>query len=234
MRMLATVVLVLVSFTSLAFGQGAAQRASWERRDGYLPFHWDPARGRVLLEISRLGQDLLYFTSTSKGIGSVELGVDRGLTSTSAVIRFERSGPRVHVVQQNLRFRAPGGNDALRKGLEESFASSVLASLPIESEEGGTVIVDATPLLVRDASDVEGLLRRRSQGTYRLDPNRSSIYLARTKGFPKNTEIEVTLTYASDNPGPIVSRVAPDGRALTLRLHHSFVEPPDAGPTPLR
>jgi hypothetical protein len=233
MRTLAVLVVIFVSFTPPALAQGGgSQRSSWERRDGYVPFHWDPSRGRVLLEIARLGQDLLYFTATSKGIGSVELGLDRGLGSTSAVIRFERVGPRVHVVQQNLRFRAPGGNDALRIGLEESFASSVLASLPIEAEEGGTVIVDATPLLVRDASDVEGLLRRRGQGTFRLDANRSSVYLARTKAFPKNSEIEVTLTYGSDNPGPIVSRVAPDGRAVTIRLHHSFVEPPDGGYTP--
>jgi hypothetical protein len=226
---------LLCYFAASAFAQtsgAATQRASWERRDGYIPFYWDPARGRVLLEITRLGQDLLYYTTVSKGIGSVELGLDRGLPATSAVVRFERVGPRVHVMQQNLRFRAPNGNDALKKGIEESFAASVLAALPIESEDGSTLIVDATPLLVRDAADVEGLLRRRNQGTFRLDSARSSVYLARTKGFPKNTEIEVTLTYGSESPGPIVSRVTPDGRALTIRLHHSFVEPPDAGYKP--
>lgn len=216
-----------------AGAQGAAQsRAGWERRDGYIPFYWDAARGRVLLEVSRFGEDVLYFTSTAKGIGSVAIGLDRGLTGTAAAIRFERVGPRVHVVQQNLRFRAPAGNDALKKGLEESFASSVLAALPIEAEEDGRLIVDATPLLVRDAADVEGRLRRGNHGTFRLDAARSAIYLPRTKGFPKNTEIEVTLTYASDNPGAIINRVAPDGRALTIRLHHSFVEPPGAGYTP--
>jgi len=230
-RLLLLVVLPVFASTPL-FAQAASQRSSWERRDGYVPFYWDAARGRVLLEITRLGQDLLYYTTVSKGIGSVELGLDRGLGTTSAVIRFERVGPRVQVVQQNLRFRAPHGNDALRKGMEESFAGSVLAALPIESEEGAAVIVDATPLLMRDAADVEGLLRRRNQGTFRLDTARSSIYLARSKAFPKNTEIETTLTYASDNPGPLVTRVAPDARALTIRLHHSFVEPPDAGYTP--
>ena len=210
----------------------SSSRGAWERRDGFVPFYWDAARGRVLLEITRLNQDLLYYTSISKGVGSVELGLDRGLPGVSAVVRFERVGPRVHVMQQNLRFRAPDGNDALKKGVEESFAASVLAALPIESEEGSTLIVDAMPLLVRDAADLEGRLRRQNQGTFRLDPARSSVYLARSKGFPKNTELEVTLTYASDNPGPIVTRVTPDPRALTVRLHHSLVEPPDAGYTP--
>jgi hypothetical protein len=206
-----------------------SSRAAWDRRDGFIPFYWDAARGRVLLEIARLNQDVLYYATISKGVGSVELGLDRGLGTVSAVVRFERVGPRVHVMQQNLRFRAPNGNEALQKGMEESFAASVLASLPIESEEGSTLIVDATPLLLRDAADFEGRLRRQNQGTYRLDAARSSIYLARTKAFPKNTEIEATLTFASDNPGPIVTRVAPDGRALTVRVHHSLVEPPPAG-----
>jgi hypothetical protein len=206
--------------------------ASLDRRDGYIPMYWDAARGRLLLEISRFNEDVLYFVTTSKGIGSVELGVDRGLTANSAAIRFERIGPRVHVVQQNLRFRAPNGNAALQQGMEESFASSVLAALPIEAEEGERVLVDATPLVIRDADDIEGQLRRRNQGAFRLDAARSTINLARTKGFPRNTEIDTTLTFASDNPGPVITRVVPEPRALTVRYRHSLVQPPDPGYRP--
>src|SRR3954452_17128184 len=203
-----------------------------EHHDGYLPFAWDAGRGKVLFEISKLNQDILYFVGAGKGIGSVELGVDRGASYASTVIYFDRVGPRVNVVQRNLKFRALQGNEALKQGMEESFASSILAALPIESEENGKITVDASPLLVRDAVNIEALLRRQNQGNYRLDPARSSIYLAKTKAFPKNTEVEVTLTYASDNPGRLVNSVAPDGRALTIRLHHSFLQPPDDGYKP--
>ena len=201
--------------------------SSLERHDGYLPYYWDAARGRVLFEISKLDEDLLYFIGVAKGIGSVELGVDRGASYASTVIYFERVGPRVNVIQRNLKFRALQGNAALKEGMEESFASSILAALPVESEVNGKLIVDATPLLIHDAINLEGLLRRQNQGTFKLDPIRSSIYLPRTKSFPKNTEVEVTLTYASDNPGPLVNSTAPDGHAVTIRLHHSFVESPD-------
>lgn len=233
-RILSVAVLLVAALPAAAQGPAtiASKTAGLERHDGYVPFYWDAARGRVLLEIGRFGEDVLYFTTTSKGIGSVELGLDRGAGATQAVLRFERVGPRLQVVQQNLRFRAQAGNAGLKQGMEESFASSVLASLPIEGEDGGTVLVDATALIVRDAADVEGLLRRAQQGTYRLDRERSGIYLARTKAFPKNTEIEATLTFASDQPGRIISRVAPDGRSMTIRLHHSFVQPPDPGYTP--
>src|ERR1700724_1500349 len=93
-----------------------------ERHDGFLPFYWDAARGRILFEIPKLNEDLLYFVGAGKGIGSVELGVDRGASYASTVIYFERVGPRVQVVQRNLKFRALQGNAALKQGMEESFA----------------------------------------------------------------------------------------------------------------
>jgi len=212
----------------------AQRTAGLERREGFVPLYIDAARGRVLFEIARPNEDLLYFVSIGKGLGSVELGVDRGATSLSAVIAFERAGARVHVVSRNLQFRALSGNAALTAGVEQSFAGSILAALPIEAEAQGRLLVDATPLLIRDSTDLEGALRRRNQGSFRLDPARSGPYLAKTKAFPRNTEVEVTLTYASDNPGPLVAGVAPDARALTIRLHHSFVQPPDVGYRPRR
>jgi hypothetical protein len=238
-RFPAALALTMLTFPAIsAHAQGpqpasiAQRTAGLERRDGFVPFYWDASRGRLLLEIARFNEDILYYVTTSKGIGSVEIGLDRGNPSGSAIVRFEHVGPRVLVVAQNLRFRAPNGNAALQQGMEESFASSVLASLPVEAEESGRVLVDAMPLVVRDAADVEGLLRRRNQGTYRLDASRSTINLARTKAFPRNTEIDVTQTFGAENSGAIVGRVAPDGKSLTIRVRHSLVQPPDAGYRP--
>ncbi|MEW6323359.1 MAG: zinc-dependent metalloprotease [Acidobacteriota bacterium] len=202
------------------------------RADGFLPFYWDAARGRLLFEIARFDEDVLYFTGVSKALGSVQLGVDRGSGGGGGVIQFRQSGPRVLVIQKNLRFRAPGHSAAAQQVMEDSFASSVIAALPVEAQEAGRVLVDATPLLIRDAGNLEGLLRQRGQGTFRLDAARSLVNLPRTKAFPTNTEVDVWLTYASDQPGPLVNRVAPDGRAVTYGLHHSFLRPPDGGYRP--
>jgi hypothetical protein len=210
----------------------AARTAGLTRVDGYIPFYWDQARGRLLFEITRFDQDLLYFFAVSKAVGSVDLGVDRGAGGGSGVIRFRQSGPRVLVIQQNLRFRAPSGSAAAKQVMEDSYAASVLASLPVEAQEDGKVLVDATPLVIRDAGNLEGTLRRANQGTFRLDPARSLVNLQRTKAFPKNTDVDVWLTFASDSPGPVVSRVTPDARSLTYGMHHSFVEPPDDGYKP--
>jgi hypothetical protein len=209
----------------------AQRTAGLERHDGFVPFYVDLPRNRVLIEVPRPGEDVLYFVQVAKGVGNVDLGIDRGAGGASKVIYFERQGNRAAIVERNLRFRAPAGNAALQEGMEQSFASSVLASLPIEADENGRLLLDASGFILRDAIDLEGTLRRRNQGAYRLDPARSAIYAPRTKGNPDNTEFETTLTYASDNPGPLVNRVAPEGRALTIRVHQSFLRPP-TGYTP--
>jgi hypothetical protein len=230
-RRTALFLILLVSSTGLSAQQPPAatlaeRTRGLERVDGFVPFYWDAGRGRVLVEIPTLGQDVLYYVSAATGAGSVELPFDRGILS-SVVIRFERSGPRVLVVAQNLDYRAVGGTAAQADNVRDSFASSVLAALPVEADEAGRVLVDATPLFMRDAANVEGRLRSANQGAFRFDAGRSAFYPPRMKAFPQNTEIETIATFAADNPGLLVNNVTPDGRAFTLRIHHSFLKAPE-------
>ena len=219
--------LMLLLWGSMAFSQStiAERTKGLERIDGFIPFYLDTHNDKILLEISSLGEDVLYYVATAHGLGSVELGIDRGVNS-QMVIRFERAGSRLHVVQQNLQFRAPNGHDGLVRNVRESFAESVLAALPVEAEESEHFLVDATEFFIRDASDVKGRLRDRGQGTFHLDRTRSTFFGERTKSFPENTEVEVILTFASDEPGALVRSVTPDGRSLSLRMHHSFLKAP--------
>jgi hypothetical protein len=205
----------------------ASQTAGMERHDGFIPFYYDARTGKLLLEVQRLDQDFLYLSTLATGLGSNDLGLDRGTTGADALVRFERFGPRVLLVQQNMRYRATA--DSLQAhSVEESFATSTLAGMPIVAEEGGRLLVDATDFALQDVMNVSSTIQRQKQGTYRLDRNRSAIYPAHTKAFPKNTEIETLLTFTSDAPGREVARNAADGGAVTLREHLSFVELPDS------
>lgn len=143
-----------------------------------------------------------------------------------------RSGPRILLVQRNLAFRAELGSAAEQRAVEDSFAQSVLAGFEVAAEEEGRVLVDATEFYLRDAHDVIGSLRRSRQGAFALDLKRSAFHLARTKAFPRNTEVEVVLTFTGTEPGEYVRDVAPDPRALTVRERHSFVRLPDPGYEP--
>jgi len=89
-------------------------------------------------------------------------------------------------------------------------------------------LVDATAFLIRDAHGVADNLRQTNQGNYNVDESRSALYLPNTKGFPKNTEVEATITLVTNaDAGRLISQTVPTGRAVTVRERHSFVELPD-------
>ncbi|MCX7283517.1 MAG: zinc-dependent metalloprotease, partial [Novosphingobium sp.] len=195
------------------------------RMDGFVPLMWDAAKARVLIEVPAFDTDILYYVSAASGGGSVELPLDRGIMDSS-VIRFQRAGPRVLVVKVNTDYRATTGTAQTARGVADSFPTSVLASLPVESSASGKVVVDATALFMRDAAGIEAILKRANQGTYKFDPARSTFHLPATKAFPQNSEVETIATFAGDAPGALVRNVTPDARSLTLRIHHSFLQAP--------
>ena len=208
----------------------AAGVAGIPRTDGYVPFYWDAARGRVLMEIPAFDEDILYYVSAATNPGSVEATFDRGILFSS-VIHFERSGGKVVVNQINMGFRATQGSAKTKEGVADSFPTSVLAVLPVESDVGGKVIVDATPLFMRDAAGIVTQFKRSKFGDFRFDPSRSVFYPKRMKAFPENTEIETISTFTADAPTAAVNNVTPSAGVFTMRIHHSFLKAP-TGYTP--
>ena len=188
----------------------------------------DADRNKVLLEIpsDRLNRDLLHQSVLATGFGASALGLDRGQTGGSAVVRFERQGKRVLLVRDNWSVRAQGADVAGQRAVAESYPTSVIASFPVESEGDGAVVVDATGFFLTDTYGIADNLRRAQQGTARVDANRSWIDASHTKAFPTNTEIHAVLTFSIDNPGPAVRRHVPDPSAATMEIHHSLVELP--------
>lgn len=195
--------------------------------DGFMPVYWDAKGGRMLMEISRFNQEFLYQISLPAGVGSNPIGLDRGQLGRTFVVYFERVGNKILLVQPNYRYRALSNDEAERKAVEDSFAKSIIYGFKIESEKDDKVLIDATQFLMRDAHGVAERLRGARQGNFRVDESRSAFYMPRTKGFPKNTEIETTLTFAGDEAGRLVSSVTPTASSVTVREHHSFVELPD-------
>jgi hypothetical protein len=220
--------------------------AGMRKLDGYVPLYWDTAEGRLYLEIDRLGVELLHSNGFASGLGSNDIGIDRGALAGSRIVTFERVGPKLLMVQPNHDFRASSSNAEEVRAVKDAFARSVLWGFGVAAETGGRVLVDATDWLLRDNLNLATRLR---PGSYKLDEKRSSLYMAGTFNFPKNTEIEVELTYVLQQPsdpprggaapGPGadyaggrffegVGDVAASAEAASLRIHHSFVELPDA------
>lgn len=212
----------------------AEKTRGMERRDGFLPVYWEAGTGKLWMEIPRAGEELIYVVSLPAGLGSNDVGLDRGQLGGERIVRFDRVGPRVLMVQPNQGFRATTDNPAEARAVEQSFAQSVLWGFTVAAEEGGRVLVDATDFVLRDAHGVIPALKRARQGDYKLDATRSALYLQNTKAFPRNTEIEATLTFTGDNPGSWVRDVTPTPEAITVRQRHSFVALPPPGYEPRR
>jgi hypothetical protein len=211
----------------------AEKTEGMEKRDGFVPLYWDARTGKIWLEISRFDTEFLYYVSLPAGMGQNDIGLNRGDLGPSMVVTFQRVGPKILLVEPNYAYRAISDDALERKSVDDGFPTSILWGFEVAAETGGTVLVDATSFFIRDAHDVINTLRRSQQGTFRLDADRSAIYHARTKAFPTNTEVELALTFTSDQPGGLVRSVTPTPSALTLRQHHSFVELPTE-PFPVR
>ncbi len=230
-KILSTAAALAIAFSTVAAQQTAAsissRTAGLEKRDGFLPIYLNDRTGQLLIEFPRDSVRALMLTTLATGLGSNPIGLDRGSGGGEQVARFERSADKVLVVYENTQYRSSGGADHLRTVLE-AFPPSTVAALPIVAEEGGRILVDATEFVMRDWNEVASTLQRSQQGMYAVARDRSHMYKPYTKAFPDNTEIDVALTWAAaGSPGGIVSRVAPDGKSITLRQHITLMRLPD-------
>ncbi|HJP94765.1 MAG TPA: zinc-dependent metalloprotease [Pyrinomonadaceae bacterium] len=232
MRRLTMSILLLVCCGTIQAQTITQKVAGMEKFTGFFPFYWDAKAGKLWLEIDKWNTEFLYVESLPVGIGSNDIGLDRGQLGNSAIVRFDRSGPRVLLVAPNYRFRAISNNADERLAVKDAFAESTLWGFDVAAEEGNRVLVDATNFYLRDVHQVTNTLQREQQGTYRLEPSRSAFYLPSTKNFPQNTEVETTLTFTGEPGGQFVRQVVPVPEAITVRERHSFVQLPPPGFTP--
>jgi hypothetical protein len=210
--------------------------AAMKHLNGFVPLDWDAKTGKLYLEIPHFNAegktpDLLYADSLPYGTGSNDLGLDRGQLSEGVVVRFDRIGPKVLLVESNQRFRSGSSDPDEQLAVTQSFPESVLWGFKVEAEsaDGATVLVDATDFFLHDAHHVsETIASAGHTDSYSLDASRSTIVPEDTKAFPKNSVVEAELTFTAGGPlrGQFVHDVAPDAHALTIRERQMFVELP--------
>ncbi len=218
--------IALLSFTTIS-AQFTDKKKDFDKYEGLFDFYYDESTDKVYLEVDELNKEFLYVYSLSSGIGSNDIGLDRGQLGNEQVVYFKKTGNKLFLVQPNLKYRAITDNDLERKSVEQAFAKSILFGFPIEEEKDGKFVIDVTEFLMQDAHGVSARLKRANQGTYSLDKTKSAIALERTKAFPKNIEFDVTLTFKGEPQGGYIRSVSPDPSLVTVAQHHSFIELPD-------
>jgi hypothetical protein len=223
--------LIFLIISSLAFSQELktieAFTAGMEKKEGFLTFYWNAKENKIWLEIEKFETELLYYPSLAQGVGSNDIGLDRGRLGQEHVVKFQRTGNKVLMVEPNYAYRAISNDPLERRAVEESFAKSVHFGFDVKAESNGKVLVDLTPFLLQDAVGAVQDIARTRQGAFRFDASRSTVYLPHCKSFPKNTEFEMTITLTGENAGQYLRDVVPTASIVTMNQHHSFVELPD-------
>ncbi len=215
-----------------------AKTAGMRKLDGFFPLYWDDDAGALYMEIPRLGTDVLDMDGLASGLGSNDIGLDRAAVTGSRVVRFERVGRKVLMVQPNLDYRSSSRDSAEVADVRDAFASSVLWGFDAVaiSDSGRRVLVPMNDFLLHDPADIA---QRLGPGSYKLDTGRSAVSMTMTQNFPENTEMEAELTFVLQPGGrgntgggmayfQGVGAVSSTPEAATLRLHHSFIQLPDS------
>jgi len=194
---------------------------------GFYTFYYDKNNDKMYLDIDKLSQPFLFQSSMPQGLGSNDIGLDRGQLGDTRIVQFERYGNKVLLNQINTYYQAHSDNAAEVQSVKEAFAKSVLHGFTIVSQDNDSVLIDYTPFLLSDIHGIKRRLDRRKQGKFSLDTSRSAVFAKRSKAFPKNTELESIVSFKGTSPGKHLQSVAPDAYNITVHLHHSLIELPD-------
>ena len=196
--------------------------------EGFFDFYYDTATDKIYLEVEKLDSDFLYISSLATGIGSNDIGLDRGQLGNERLVSFQKAGNKLLLIQPNLSFRATTDNKAEENSIKEAFAKSVIYGFKILETNDNKHLVDFTSFLMQDKHGVADRLKLAKQGVYKIDKTKSAIELDHTKSFPKNSEFEALLTFSGKPTGKLItSGVSPDPSLVSVIQHHSFVELPD-------
>ncbi|NKI32127.1 zinc-dependent metalloprotease [Croceivirga thetidis] len=226
MRALLPLILGFLAITAI-HAQSFEKTKGLEKFDGYFDFYYDVGNDKIFLQVDKLEDEFLYVYSLSSGVGSNDIGLDRGQLGNEQVVFFKKAGNKLMLIQPNLKFRAITSNTLERQSVEQAFAKSVLHGFKIEEESNGSYLIDFTEFLMRDAHGVSARLKSRKQGSYSLDKSKSAVSLDRTKAFPKNVEFDMMLTFKGNPDGAFIRSVVPTPSLVTVSQHHSLIELPD-------
>ena len=195
---------------------------------GFLTTYYDESEDRLFMKVEHLEEELLYVTALSSGVGSNDIGLDRGQLGTTKVVYFRKAGNKLLLIEPNQDYRALSENALEKASVNQAFAKSVIAGFTIlETAEDGSFLIDLNPLLLRDAHGVIDRLSATQQGNYQLDLSRSAHHRPRSKSFEKNILIDVLLTFSGKPKGYEIRSVTPDASLVSVTQMHSFIELPE-------
>lgn len=216
-----------LTFLILSIGISFSNSNEFDKFKGFFNFSYDESKDKIFLEVDKLDYEFLYIGSLASGVGSNDIGLDRGQLGQEKLVKFVKKGNKILLVEPNLFYRAQTQNISEKKSVEQAFAKSVIFGFEIVETNDEHYLIDLTPFLLYDRHGVSKKLRDLKQGSYKVDKSKSAIEIFNTKAFPENVEFEALLTFSGEGKGSMIRSVAPDPDNVSVVQHHSFIKLPD-------
>jgi len=216
-----------LAFFILAITFSFSKPNALDKFKGFFNFSYDESKDKIFLEVDKLDYEFLYIGSLASGVGSNDIGLDRGQLGLEKLVKFVKKGNKLLLIEPNLYYRAQTENSSEKKSVEQAFAKSVIFGFEIIESKKNYYLIDFTPFLLYDRHGVAKKLRDLKQGSYKVDKSKSAIEIFNTKAFPENVEFEAMLTFSGDAKGNMIRSVAPDPDNVSVVQHHSFIKLPD-------
>lgn len=191
--------------------------------EGLFTFYVDSTDKSVLMAIKPDQFDKVYLVGETVSRSS-NMFSDPGAMSSTSPVYFTRIGKQVYIMEENLRLRADK-DSRLAAAVERGSSDHLIEAVDIKSDpnkEDSAILIDIGDFLVRDARNISYFASRAKMG-FKFDKKHS--YVDEIKSFPKNSEIDVRLHFASSKPASAATMQNP--YSLFHTYHYSIAELPE-------
>lgn len=165
---------------------------------GLFTFYRDSLDNTILMAIKKDQFDKLFLIGETRETGDGAFA-EGGLMNQTVPFCFKRVGKNVLMLEKNLRLTADTAKP-IRNAVRSASSDGLVASTTVKSlpDTAGTILVDAMPLFVRDAENINFYLGQAGQTGISFD--RQNSYFDEIKSFPLNNELRVRLHYKTSRP----------------------------------
>lgn len=204
-----------------------------KKMEGLFTVYQDTVTGAVKMLITKdqLDKDYIYFSQIADGV--TEAGSFRGAYRGSNVFHIKKYFNKIDFYAPNTSFYFDEGN-AISKAAKANISDARVASTKVlfADEKKGEYLIDATGLFLSETLTRVKPPRFPGRSPFafslgRFDKNKSKIEAI--KNYPENTNIKTEYVYSNPSVLNGGSNAVTDGRNVSIKVFHTFMNMPDDG-----
>jgi hypothetical protein len=207
-----------------------------KKMEGLFTVYQDTVTGAVkmLIKKDQLDKDYIYFTQIADGV--TEAGSFRGAYGGSNVFHVKKYFNKIDFYAPNTSFYFNEKN-AISNAAKANISDARVASTKIlfADDKKGEYLIDATGLFLSETLTRVKPPRFPGRSPFafslgRFDKNKSKIEAI--KNYPENTNVKTEYVYSNPSVLNGGSNAVTDGRNVSIKVFHTFMNMPEDGYKP--